>query len=113
MIKDLIIFLFFDLVFDYSDFLIYILINQHPKGAELMYDDMLEEELNKIIETSNNNILITDQDGIILYSNPKLWEIYGMESDSYIGTSVYQLESEGLLTPSINAIVLKEKKRSV
>ncbi|MGM0888240.1 MAG: PAS domain S-box protein [Bacillota bacterium] len=51
---------------------------------------MLEEELNKIIETSNNNILITDQDGIILYSNPKLWEIYGMESDSYIGTSVYQ-----------------------
>ncbi|PEZ81969.1 Fis family transcriptional regulator [Bacillus sp. AFS017274] len=71
---------------------------------------MLEEELNKIIETSNNNILITDQDGIILYSNPKLWEIYGMESDSYIGTSVYQLESEGLLTPSINAIVLKEKK---
>ncbi|MGE7185664.1 sigma-54 interaction domain-containing protein [Peribacillus sp. NPDC006672] len=75
-----------------------------------MYDDMLEEELNKIIETSNNNILITDQDGIILYSNPKLWEIYGMESDSYIGTSVYQLEREGLLTPSINAIVLKEKK---
>ncbi|MFF2853630.1 sigma-54 interaction domain-containing protein [Peribacillus sp. NPDC058002] len=75
-----------------------------------MYDDMLEEELNKIIETSNNNILITDQDGIILYSNPKLWEIYGMESDSYIGTSVYQLVSEGLLTPSINAIVLKEKK---
>ncbi|MBT2665080.1 sigma 54-interacting transcriptional regulator [Bacillus sp. ISL-4] len=71
---------------------------------------MLEEELNKIIETSNNNILITDQDGIILYSNPKLWEIYGMESDSYIGTSVYRLESEGLLTPSINAIVLKEKK---
>ncbi|MED3835289.1 sigma-54 interaction domain-containing protein [Peribacillus frigoritolerans] len=75
-----------------------------------MYDDMLEEELNKIIETSNNNILITDQDGIILYSNPKLWEIYGMKSDSYIGTSVYQLESEGLLAPSINAIVLKEKK---
>ena len=75
-----------------------------------MYDEMMEEELNKIIETSNNNILITDQDGIILYSNPKLWEIYGMKSDSYIGTSVYQLESEGLLAPSINAIVLKEKK---
>ena len=33
-----------------------------------------------------------------------------MESDSYIGTSVYQLEKEGLLTPSINALVLKEKK---
>ncbi|WP_228467364.1 sigma-54 interaction domain-containing protein [Peribacillus sp. JNUCC41] len=75
-----------------------------------MYDDMLEEELNKIIETSNNNILITDQDGIILYSNPKLWGVFGMESDSYIGTSVYQLEREGLLSPSINAIVIKGKK---
>lgn len=75
-----------------------------------MNDEMLEEELQKIIETSNNNILITDQDGIILYSNPKLWEIYGMKSDSYIGTSVHQLEKEGLLTPSINALVLKEKK---
>ncbi|MGE7768033.1 sigma-54 interaction domain-containing protein [Peribacillus sp. NPDC096540] len=71
---------------------------------------MLEQELKKIIETSNNNITITDEEGIILYSNPKLWEIYGMEPDSYIGTSVYQLEKEGLLTPSINALVLKEKK---
>lgn len=70
---------------------------------------MLEQELKKIIETSNNNITITDEKGIILYSNPKLWEIYGMEPASYIGTSVYQLEKEGLLTPSINALVLKEK----
>lgn len=31
MIKNLIIFLFFDLNFDYLDFLIYILIKQHPK----------------------------------------------------------------------------------
>jgi transcriptional regulator with PAS, ATPase and Fis domain len=33
-----------------------------------------------------------------------------MQPDTYIGTSVYQLEKEGLLSPSINAIVLKEKK---
>ncbi|MFF2288670.1 sigma 54-interacting transcriptional regulator [Peribacillus butanolivorans] len=75
-----------------------------------MDDRMLEQELKKIIETSNNNITITDEKGIILYSHPKLWEIYGMEPASYIGTSVYQLEKEGLLTPSINALVLKEKK---
>ncbi|MBV7504414.1 sigma 54-interacting transcriptional regulator [Bacillus sp. sid0103] len=67
-------------------------------------------ELNKIIETSNNNITITDEKGIILRSNPEHWAIYGMKPDSYIGTSVYQLEEEGLLAPSINAIVLKEKK---
>ncbi|WP_026564304.1 sigma-54 interaction domain-containing protein [Bacillus sp. UNC41MFS5] len=71
---------------------------------------MLEMELNKIIETSNNNITITDEEGIILRSNPEHWAIYGMKPDTYIGTSVYQLEKEGLLAPSINAIVLKEKK---
>ncbi|UAL54574.1 MULTISPECIES: sigma-54 interaction domain-containing protein [Metabacillus] len=67
-------------------------------------------ELNKIIETSNNNITITDEKGIILRSNREHWAIYDMQPDTYIGTSVYQLEKEGLLSPSINAIVLKEKK---
>ncbi|MFY0760638.1 sigma 54-interacting transcriptional regulator [Metabacillus dongyingensis] len=71
---------------------------------------MLEMELNKIIETSNNNITITDEKGIILRSNREHWAIYDMQPDTYIGTSVYQLEKEGLLSPSINAIVLKEKK---
>jgi transcriptional regulator with PAS, ATPase and Fis domain len=73
-------------------------------------DGMLEMELNKIIETSNNNITITDEKGIILRSNREHWAIYDMQPDTYIGTSVYQLEKEGLLSPSINAIVLKEKK---
>ncbi|WP_223821004.1 sigma-54 interaction domain-containing protein [Bacillus sp. S3] len=67
-------------------------------------------ELNKIIETSNNNITITDENGIIQRSHPGHWSIYGMEPGSYIGKSVYELEKEGLLSPSINAIVLKEKK---
>jgi transcriptional regulator with PAS, ATPase and Fis domain len=75
-----------------------------------MDDGMLEKELNKIIETSNNNITITDEKGIILRSNREHWAIYDMQPDTYIGTSVYQLEKEGLLSPSINAIVLKEKK---
>ncbi|OMP66243.1 sigma-54 interaction domain-containing protein [Domibacillus epiphyticus] len=72
----------------------------------------LEMELQKIIETSNNNITITDEKGIILRSHPDHWSIYGMKPDQYIGKSVYQLEEEGLLSPSINAIVLKEKKPS-
>ncbi|MBU8877506.1 sigma 54-interacting transcriptional regulator [Bacillus sp. FJAT-29790] len=67
-------------------------------------------ELNKIIETSNNNITITDENGIIQRSHPGHWSIYGMKPDAYIGQSVYELEKEGLLSPSINAIVLKEKK---
>lgn len=67
-------------------------------------------ELEKIIETSNNNITITDENGIIMRSNPEHWNMYGLEPGSYIGRSVYDLEKEGFLSPSINALVLKEKK---
>ncbi|WP_368506044.1 sigma-54 interaction domain-containing protein [Alkalihalophilus sp. As8PL] len=66
--------------------------------------------LAKIIETSNNNITITDEHGIIVYSNPTHWTMYGLEADAYIGKSVYELEESGVLSPSINALVLKEKK---
>ncbi|MEH7334288.1 sigma 54-interacting transcriptional regulator [Neobacillus drentensis] len=67
-------------------------------------------ELDKIIETSNNNITVTDENGIILRSNPEHWVMYGLEPGFYIGRSVYELEKEGILSPSINALVLKEKK---
>ncbi|WNF38989.1 sigma 54-interacting transcriptional regulator [Bacillaceae bacterium IKA-2] len=66
--------------------------------------------LNKIVETSNNNITIIDEKGIILQSNPNQWLVYGLKADSYIGKSVYQFEEEGVLSPSVNALVLKEKK---
>ncbi|WP_439108480.1 sigma-54 interaction domain-containing protein [Alkalihalophilus lindianensis] len=66
--------------------------------------------LAKIIETSNNNITITDEHGTIVYSNPTHWTMYGLEADAYIGKSVYELEESGVLSPSINALVLKEKK---
>lgn len=36
--------------------------------------------------------------------------MYGLVPDTYIGKSVYDLEKEGILSPSINALVLKEKK---
>jgi transcriptional regulator with PAS, ATPase and Fis domain len=70
----------------------------------------LELMLAKIIETSNNNITITDEHGIIVRSNPTHWTMYGLPADAYIGKSVYELEESGVLSPSINALVLKEKK---
>ena len=75
-----------------------------------MENYLLETELDKIIETSNNNITITDQDGIILRSNPIHWSIYGIEPNQYIGKSVYQLQEEGVLSPSIHAMVLENKE---
>ncbi|WP_338448945.1 sigma 54-interacting transcriptional regulator [Niallia oryzisoli] len=75
-----------------------------------MKDSFAEKLLNYIIETSNNNITITDAEGIILQSNPEHWSVYGLKADEYKGKSVYQLEREEILTPSISAMVLREKK---
>ncbi|MFC0562288.1 sigma-54 interaction domain-containing protein [Halalkalibacter alkalisediminis] len=80
------------------------------RGGRFTVDEELQIELDKIVETSNNNITITDEDGIILRSNPNHWTMYGVKADSYIGKSVYDLEKEGVLSPSVNVLVLKEKK---
>jgi transcriptional regulator with PAS, ATPase and Fis domain len=66
--------------------------------------------LDTIIKTSNNNITITDDKGYILQSNPQHWTVYGIEPNYYVGKSVYQLQEEGILTPSIIAMVIKEQK---
>ena len=66
--------------------------------------------LDNIIQTSNNNITITDEKGVILYSNPEHWTVYGIEPNYLIEKSVYELEKDGILSPSVTAIAIKEKK---
>ncbi|WP_338752664.1 sigma-54 interaction domain-containing protein [Bacillus sp. FJAT-52991] len=65
--------------------------------------------LEQIIQTSNNNITITDEKGIILYTNNDHWSIYDAEPKNYIGESVFKLQEQGVLTPSITAAVLDKK----
>jgi transcriptional regulator with PAS, ATPase and Fis domain len=65
--------------------------------------------LDKIIETSNNNITITDGKGVILYTNINHWSVYENEPKPFIGKSIYELQEQGILSPSITAIVLKDK----
>ncbi|WP_458413161.1 sigma-54 interaction domain-containing protein [Schinkia sp. CFF1] len=66
--------------------------------------------LDAIIKTSNNNITIADGNGVILKSNPEHWADYGTKYNEIKGKSVYQLESEEILSPSITAMVLRENK---
>ncbi len=66
--------------------------------------------LDTIIQTSNNNITITNEKGTIIYTNPSHWSVYGVEEVQLIGKSIYQLEKDGFLSPSITAMVIKEQK---
>lgn len=71
----------------------------------------LLNELNKIIEKSNDNIVITDGQGIVLRASPSCIDIYGVEVDALLGKSVFELEKKGIFSPSISAKVLREKKQ--
>ncbi|OCA84974.1 sigma-54 interaction domain-containing protein [Bacillus wudalianchiensis] len=66
--------------------------------------------LEKIIKTSNNNITVTDGKGIILYTNSDHWSVYDAEPKDYVGESIFELQEQGVLTPSITAVVLNEKQ---
>lgn len=72
--------------------------------------DVLELELGAILKSSNDNIVITDGNGVVLRASPNCLSIYGKEVSYLIGKSVYQLEKENIFSPSVTARVLKEKK---
>jgi PAS domain S-box-containing protein len=72
--------------------------------------DVLEMELHAILNTSNDNIVITDGNGIILRASPSCPSIYGKEISYLIGKSVYELEEENIFSPSVTAKVLQERK---
>ncbi|MBI0579385.1 sigma 54-interacting transcriptional regulator [Neobacillus cucumis] len=66
--------------------------------------------LETLVKTSNNNITITDEKGVILYTNSEHWTVYEDGPKEYIGKSIFELQELGILTPSITAKVLTEQK---
>ncbi|TDL82833.1 sigma-54 interaction domain-containing protein [Peribacillus frigoritolerans] len=68
-------------------------------------------ENEQILHSLKDDILVTNLEGIILKVSEFTGKIYGVESDSLIGKSVYDLEAQGLFTPILTPIVVKEKKK--
>lgn len=71
---------------------------------------LLQVELDAILESSNDNIVVADGDGMVLRASPNCTDIYGVEKEYIIGKSVYQLEAENIFNPSVTLKVLEEKK---
>jgi len=70
----------------------------------------IEVELEAILNSSNDNIVITDGDGRVLRVSPHCTEIYGKDPSYLIGKTVFELEKENIFAPSVTAKVLKDKK---
>lgn len=70
----------------------------------------LELEIDAIIRSSQSNIVVADADGTVLRASPSCLEIYGKKADELIGKSVFELERQGIFSPSVTVRVLREKK---
>lgn len=71
---------------------------------------LLELELEQLLKHSNDNIVITDGQGIVLRSSPNCQEIYGKNVQYLIGKTVHDLQKEDIFKPSVTLQVLNEKK---
>lgn len=69
----------------------------------------MELELEAILHASNDNIIVTDDKGIVLRAIKNSEEFYGEPSEKMIGKSVYELEKLNVFSPSVTRKVLEEK----
>ncbi|MBY6038047.1 sigma 54-interacting transcriptional regulator [Fictibacillus nanhaiensis] len=68
-------------------------------------------ENEQILHSLKDDILVTNIEGIILKVSEVTGKIYGVDSESLVGKSVYDLEAQGLFTPILTPMVVKEKKK--
>lgn len=70
-----------------------------------------ENSLRKIFDSSFDEIFVTDSQGVVLLVNSACERLYDILAAQLIGKRVNELEQEGVFTPSVTPLVLKEKKR--
>lgn len=68
-------------------------------------------EAEAILLSMQDDILVTNPDGMILRVSKGTGQIYEMDSKELLGKSVYDLEKQGIFTPLVTPMVVKEKKK--
>ncbi|MBR8658832.1 sigma 54-interacting transcriptional regulator [Brevibacillus sp. NL20B1] len=81
------------------------------KGDSDVNDQHTWSEDLAILQSLKDDLLVTNTDGIIVRATEKTGEIYGVDTKDLIGKSVYDLEKEGLFTPIVTPMVIKERRK--
>jgi len=71
----------------------------------------LDADLKAIFDISYDVIYVSDGDGITLRVSAASERLWGYKESELIGKSVYQLEKEGVFSPSITRLVLEKKEK--
>ncbi|MEF9460763.1 RNA polymerase subunit sigma-54 [Priestia megaterium] len=64
-----------------------------------------------ILHSLKDDLLVTDEKGIIVRIHEGTGNIYDVKAEKLLGKSVYELEKQGLFTPIVTPIVLETKKK--
>ena len=67
----------------------------------------------EIIDTYDEDIIVTTREGRIIKVSLLSGEPYGVAPEELLGKSVYELEAEGIFSPAITPLVLEKKKKVV
>ncbi len=70
----------------------------------------LNRELDAIIDSSFDGLYITDGDGLTLRLNKAYERITGLDANEFIGKNVSTIESEGIVSESVTALVLQRRE---
>ena len=88
--------------------------NYVHKAGELKMADFakkLKENFFEIIESIAEEVLISDGEGVVLWTNKGFEDFYDVDKKTAIGSTVYEMEEKGYFKPSIVAQVLRKNKK--
>jgi len=75
--------------------------------------ELNEEYINLFGEYGDENIMIADSNGVILFAGNESSNICGKDKDYFLGKNVYDMEKKGVFVPSVTVRVLEEGKRQI
>ncbi|MFZ5650118.1 MAG: sigma 54-interacting transcriptional regulator [Bacillota bacterium] len=79
-------------------------------SQELEHTQNLNKELNAIIDSCHDAIVVADAQGNLERINKSYERISGIDRDSILGKNMTELEEEGIVSQSISLLVLQEKE---
>ncbi|GEN32770.1 sigma-54-dependent Fis family transcriptional regulator [Aneurinibacillus danicus] len=80
-------------------------------SEELTAVQKLNRELDTIIESSHDGIVVTDRSGVIRHFNQAFSRMTGVPAHEAIGRQEEELERRGIISQAVSKLVVEKKKR--
>lgn len=69
-----------------------------------------KQDIDQILDAIHDDILISDENGVILKVSKTFENQYGIKEEKAVGSTVYELETQGVFKPSVTAKVIETQE---